>query len=134
MNTEDQATKRPFQVLLAYDGSMHAATQTSTQARIRTIVTRMTDREKGRSGVRSLRGTTQPMSLIRGTVEDYTALLARAFQGAITVNGDRIVAHPSGTLFVRGDPRAFEERTRAWQRLNALGPGALDKDNDWSEV
>ena len=38
----------------------------------------------------------------RRDVDAYSALLARAFNGAITVNGQRIVAHPSGTLIERG--------------------------------
>ena len=62
---------------------------------------------------------------MRSTVEAYTALLARAFDGAITVDGTRIVAHPSGMLCVR-DERRYEQ-PRAPTR-------ALDKDNDWSGV
>lgn len=58
-------------------------------------------------------------------VEEYSALIARAFNGAITVNGDRIVAHPSGTLIVRGHEQ---------QRLPLPMPRVLDKDNDWSDV
>jgi hypothetical protein len=34
-------------------------------------------------------------------VEEYTALLARAFNGAVEVDGQRIVAHPSGILIAR---------------------------------
>jgi hypothetical protein len=62
---------------------------------------------------------------MRATVEAYTALLARAFDGAITVDGTRIVAHPSGMLCVRDDRRYEQPRTP---------PRSLDKDNDWSGV
>ena len=66
------------------------------------------------------------MSPARRTVEEFTALLTRAFNGAIEVNGERIVAHPSGTLLAR------TPRTAApigWQP-----PAASDRDNDWSDV
>ena len=42
------------------------------------------------------------MSPGRRVVEEYTALLSRAFNGAIEVDGQRIVAHPSGILIARG--------------------------------
>ena len=60
-------------------------------------------------------------------VEEYSALLARAFNGAITVDGHRIVAHPSGTLIVRGgEPRLAMPPVR---------PTAIvDRENDWSDV
>ncbi len=64
---------------------------------------------------------------MHATVEAYTALLARAFDGAITVNGTRIVAHPSGMLCVRDERRYEPPRTPP-------GRDALDKDNDWSGV
>ena len=64
------------------------------------------------------------MTMGRRVVEEYAQLLARAFNGAITVNGQRIVAHPSGTLIVRGsEPRPV---------VAAVKP--LDADNDWSNV
>ena len=64
------------------------------------------------------------MSPARRVVEEYSQLLARAFNGAIEVNGQRIVAHPSGTLIVRGsEPRIPLAVTRP-----------LDNDNDWSDV
>ena len=66
------------------------------------------------------------MSMGRRVVEEYSALLARAFNGAITVNGQRIVAHPSGTLIVRGSEPRIPAPTAA--------PRVLDKDNDWSDV
>jgi hypothetical protein len=59
-------------------------------------------------------------------VDEYSALLARAFNGAITVDGYRIVAHPSGTLIVRGD------ETRRRSALPASH--APDRENDWSDV
>ena len=66
------------------------------------------------------------MSVGRRVVEEYSQLLARAFNGAITVNGQRIVAHPSGTLIVRGS----EPRPAASPRVTV----PLDRDNDWSDV
>jgi hypothetical protein len=66
------------------------------------------------------------MSMGRRVVEEYSALLARAFNGAITVNGQRIVAHPSGTLIVRGS----EPRLQAPPQV----PAVLDRENDWSDV
>jgi hypothetical protein len=65
------------------------------------------------------------MSMGRRIVEEYSQLLARAFNGAITHDGHRIVAHPSGTLIVRGS----EPRLPAPQR-----PRTLDPENDWSNV
>ena len=64
------------------------------------------------------------MTMGRRVVEEYSQLLARAFNGAVTVNGQRIVAHPSGTLIVRGN----EPRPVAATRK------PLDADNDWSNV
>jgi len=70
------------------------------------------------------------MSPGRRTVEEYTALLSRAFNGAIEVNGQRIVAHPSGTLFARPlTKQAAEPPVVLWQ-----APAAPDHDNDWSDV
>jgi hypothetical protein len=58
------------------------------------------------------------------TAREYASLLARAFDGAITVDGERIVAHKSGMLLVRTPPQPR--------------PGAptmpLDQDNNWSDV
>ena len=65
------------------------------------------------------------MSMGRRVVEEYSQLLARAFNGAITVNGQRIVAHPSGTLIVRGsEPRPVTTKPSK----------PLDRENDWSDV
>jgi hypothetical protein len=64
------------------------------------------------------------MSIGRRVVEEYSELLARAFNGAITVNGQRIVAHPSGTLIVRGsEPKPVVASTNP-----------TDPENDWSNV
>jgi hypothetical protein len=62
------------------------------------------------------------MSPARRVVEEYTALLARAFNGAIEVDGTRIVAHPSGTLLVRsGRPQKMP-----------LDPSSHE--TDWSQL
>jgi len=73
-----------------------------------------------------------PMSPARRTVEEYTALLSRAFNGAIDVDGERIVAHPSGTLLTRS-PRPTPVPP------GMLPPGAelvwsADRDTDWSDL
>jgi hypothetical protein len=65
------------------------------------------------------------MSPARRTVEEYTALLSRAFNGAIEVNGERIVAHPMGMLLAR-TPRP--PQVVVWE------PPPNDRDNDWSDV
>jgi hypothetical protein len=63
-----------------------------------------------------------------------TNLIERAFNGAVVVDGMRNVAHPSGTLITRS-PHAEDARRRAaWLKLNSLGPGVLDRENDWSDV
>jgi hypothetical protein len=62
-------------------------------------------------------------------VEEYTALLARAFNGAIEVDGQRIVAHPSGTLVARPKRGSVPPPAIAWQV-----PAVSDQDNDWSDV
>jgi hypothetical protein len=75
------------------------------------------------------------MSLARRTVEEYTALLARAFNGAIEVDGDRIVAHPSGTLLTR--PGRMPKATVAPVAPEIIARGSMasiDRDNDWSDV
>ena len=75
------------------------------------------------------------MNLTRGTeravnrtVLEYTALLSRAFNGAIEVDGTRIVAHPSGTLIAR-TPQQPQQPIQPLQQ-----PRVLDPDNDWSNV
>jgi hypothetical protein len=71
------------------------------------------------------------MSLARRTVEEYTALLSRAFNGAIEVDGQRIVAHPSGTLLARG-PQKVAAPVAVPQVIWQADPS--DRDNDWSNV
>ena len=63
------------------------------------------------------------------TVLEYTQLLSRAFNGAIEVNGTRIVAHPSGTLIAR-TPQAKPAQSPAPIAV----PQVLDPDNDWTNV
>ena len=67
------------------------------------------------------------MSPARRTVEEYTALLSRAFNGAIEVNGERIVAHPMGMLIAR-TPRPSTAPVVVWEAP------VNDRDNDWSDV
>ena len=56
---------------------------------------------------------------------EFAELIARAFDGAIVVDGHRVIAHKSGIHVVRGS-----EATRPL--LAARKP--LDRENDWSEV
>ena len=72
------------------------------------------------------------MSPARRTVEEYTALLSRAFNGAIEVDGQRIVAHPSGTLLARSPRNAAPVAPQIMWPPPALL--ANDHDNDWSDV
>jgi hypothetical protein len=69
------------------------------------------------------------MSPARRVVEEYTALLTRAFNGAIEVDGQRIVAHPSGTLVARPKRGTAPAPVVVWQ-----APPVSDQDNDWSAV
>ena len=71
------------------------------------------------------------MSLARRTVEEYTKLLSRAFNGAIEVDGQRIVAHPSGTLLARAPRNA---KPTAPPVVVWSAPHVSDRDNDWSDV
>lgn len=64
-------------------------------------------------------------------VSEYTELIARAFDGAIVVNGQRIVGHSSGLLWARA-PNGEDERRRAATKM--LEHTMLDRDNDWSDV
>jgi hypothetical protein len=64
---------------------------------------------------------------VNRTVLEYTALLSRAFNGAIEVDGTRIVAHPSGTLIARTPPQPQPPIVTPQARV-------LDPDNDWSNV
>jgi hypothetical protein len=65
------------------------------------------------------------------TVLEYTQLLSRAFNGAIGVNGTRIVAHPSGTLIAR-TPQAMPPAQPP--APIAASSQTLDPDNDWTNV
>lgn len=79
------------------------------------------------------RGKCEFMSRARLQVEAYTALLARAFNGAIDVDGVRIVAHPSGTLLTR--PRRLPSGSTApsaWRAPVAVWQSS--RDDDWSDV
>jgi hypothetical protein len=67
---------------------------------------------------------------VNRTVLEYTQLLSRAFNGAIEVNGTRIVAHPSGTLIAR-TPQAMPAQPAA---PIAASQQTLDPDNDWTNV
>jgi hypothetical protein len=60
---------------------------------------------------------------------EYTKLLSRAFNGAIEVNGTRIVAHPSGTLIARTPQTATPTVVQI-----ASQPVDVDPDNDWTNV
>jgi hypothetical protein len=64
---------------------------------------------------------------VNRTVLEYTRLLARAFNGAIEVDGMRIVAHPSGTLIARS-------KTPAQSPAMAPRRETVDPENDWSQV
>ncbi|HUS30163.1 MAG TPA: hypothetical protein VMZ53_16765 [Kofleriaceae bacterium] len=63
------------------------------------------------------------------TVLEYTQLLSRAFNGAIEVDGTRIVAHPSGTLIAR-TPNPMHTQPVAPRAQ----PLTLDPENDWTNV
>jgi len=69
---------------------------------------------------------------VNRTVLEYTQLLSRAFNGAIEVDGTRIVAHPSGTLIAR-TPQASQPPASDSARI-AAQQQALDPDNDWTNV
>ena len=58
------------------------------------------------------------------SAREYASLLARAFDGAITVDGERIVAHKSGMLLVRTPAKP--------PVVTPTLP--LDRDNNWSDV
>ena len=63
-----------------------------------------------------------------GKVHEYNQLIARAFNGAVVVDGLRIVAHPSGVLCARTPNVDVEQRNAALAKL------VPDRDNDWSDV
>lgn len=64
-------------------------------------------------------------------MSEYTELIARAFDGAIVVDGQRIIGHSSGLLWARA-PNGEDERRRA--AITMIDRSALDRDNDWSDV
>ena len=55
---------------------------------------------------------------------EFAALIARAFDGAIMVDGQRVIAHKSGMHVVRGaaETRVIEPTRKP------------DRENDWSDV
>ena len=57
----------------------------------------------------------------------FAELIARAFDGAVVVDGVRVVAHKSGTHCVRLPNKPPDTRPRT-----CVEP--LDPDNDWSAV
>jgi hypothetical protein len=63
---------------------------------------------------------------VNRTVLEYTRLLSRAFNGAIEVDGMRIVAHPSGTLIARSKTPV---QPPAVPRIENTDP-----ETDWSQV
>ena len=67
--------------------------------------------------------------VVNRTVLEYTKLLSRAFNGAIEVDGTRIVAHPSGTLIARTSQAARPNVAQV-----AAQPAESDPDNDWTNV
>ena len=58
---------------------------------------------------------------------EFADLIARAFDGAVVVDGLRVIAHKSGIHCVRG---AREEAARPIR----VDRRAIDPDNDWSDV
>ena len=59
-------------------------------------------------------------------VREYDNLIARAFNGAIVVDGTRIVGHPSGLLWVRTPNEA--------PRPLHAHPVTIDRESDWSDL
>lgn len=57
--------------------------------------------------------------------EQFADLVARLFDGAMVIDGQRIVAHKSGMHVVR---------TPAAERVVLRERAPLDRDNDWSDV
>jgi hypothetical protein len=75
------------------------------------------------------------MTPARRSREEYSALIARAFNGAITVDGQRIVAHPSGMLFAK--TAATRAAVQAFATVLTDRDDAAESpagDNDWSDV
>jgi hypothetical protein len=61
--------------------------------------------------------------------EQYADLIARAFDGAIVVDGQRVVAHKSGMHVVRAPVTAI-----AAPQVERVVDRDRDRDNDWSDV
>ena len=59
-------------------------------------------------------------------VREYNELIERAFNGAVVVDGQRIVGHHSGLLWLR--------TPNAPTRPSSPSLRPLDRDNDWSDV
>ena len=57
--------------------------------------------------------------------EQFADVIARVFDGAMVVDGQRVIAHKSGMHVVRSAPPIAVIET-------AKKP--LDRDNDWSDV
>ena len=57
--------------------------------------------------------------------EQFVDLVARLFDGAMVIDGQRIVAHKSGMHVVR---------TPVTERVVPRERTPLDRDNDWSDV
>lgn len=57
----------------------------------------------------------------------FAELIARAFDGAVVVDGVRVVAHKSGIHCVRLPNPSPDPRPRT-------GEPAADPDNDWSKI
>jgi len=62
---------------------------------------------------------------------DFEDVIARAFDGALWIDGVRVIAHRSGTHCIREAPENLQQQRRVWERVD---PSALDRDNDWSDV
>ena len=56
--------------------------------------------------------------------EQFADVIARVFDGAMVVDGQRVIAHKSGMHVVRGASPIVIEASKK----------PLDRDNDWSDV
>lgn len=57
--------------------------------------------------------------------EQFADVIARVFDGAMVVDGQRVIAHKSGMHVVRGAPPVV---------VIEAPKAPLDRDNDWSDV
>lgn len=62
---------------------------------------------------------------------DFEDVIARAFDGALLIDGVRVIAHKSGTHCIRVTGEHLEQQRLAWDRVDRT---ALDRDNNWSDV